>query len=315
MYWIRKATCILQADVCLGKLKLKLNYDLQSVGQFVLVSCSYLEPMTRFLFSAWHLQVSCCGAPSLMRGWVCNLLVQLLVGLARAVTLEPKSCRTQTIFYCLIWDSPQPGGSCPHIYIPQEQGGPVIPSLLGTGFPFHCRLWLTGLRWSYSNPHPLGFWKLKFKLYCDRRSVCHFILVSGPHLWPTTRFVLLPDIWSLHVVGTIGWVYNLFVQFAVTLGPKSQRTHDHVLQSHLRLPQPGLRFRFRLFCDRRLVGQSVLVLGPWPHLTVSSETPRTFRGRSLYLYPPGTGWPSYTPRHRVSFLSPLTTRRAMVEVF
>jgi hypothetical protein len=40
----------------------------------------------------------------------------------------------------------------------------------------------------------------------------------------------------------------------------SRRTHDHILLSHLRLLQPG---------------------GPG----------------SLYLYPPGTGWPSYTPEH------------------
>jgi hypothetical protein len=52
-----------------------------------------------------------------------------------------------------------------------------------------------------------------------------------------------------------------------------------------------------------------------PYLTVSSETPPTWRARSSYLYPPGTGWPSYTPGHCVPFLSPLTTRRATVEVF
>jgi hypothetical protein len=28
-----------------------------------------------------------------------------------------------------------------------------------------------------------------------------------------------------------------------------------------------------------------------------------------------TGWPRYTPRHRVPFSSPSTTRRATVEVF
>jgi hypothetical protein len=98
--------------------------------------------------------------------------------------------------------------------------------------------------------------------------------------------------------------------------------------------------RFRLFCDWRSVGQSVLDGGPWPdfyycrtyvvfmlrgalpderpgmwftptvccpspvhvsqnfwpYLTVSYESPATWRARSLYLYPPGTGWPSYTPR-------------------
>jgi hypothetical protein len=30
------------------------------------------------------------------------------------------------------------------------------------------------------------------------------------------------------------------------------------------------------------------------------ETPTTWRTRSLYLYPPGTGWPGYTPRHWVT---------------
>jgi hypothetical protein len=44
------------------------------------------------------------------------------------------------------------------------------------------------------------------------------------------------------------------------------------------------------------------------------ETPPTWRARSLYLYPPGTGWPSYNPRHWVPFSSPPTTCRAKVEV-
>jgi hypothetical protein len=38
-----------------------------------------------------------------------------------------------------------------------------------------------------------------------------------------------------------------------------------------------------------------------PYFTVSSETPPTWRARSLYLYPPGTGWPSYTPGRWVLF--------------
>jgi hypothetical protein len=34
----------------------------------------------------------------------------------------------------------------------------------------------------------------------------------------------------------------------------------------------------------------------WPHVTVSdSRLPPTWRARSPYLYPPGTGWPGYTP--------------------
>jgi hypothetical protein len=45
------------------------------------------------------------------------------------------------------------------------------------------------------------------------------------------------------------------------------------------------------------------------------ETPPTWRVKSPCLYPPGTGWPSYTPRRWVHFSSPPTTRRATVEVF
>jgi hypothetical protein len=47
---------------------------------------------------------------------------------------------------------------------------------------------------------------------------------------------------------------------------------------------------------------------PKPYFTVSSETPPTCRVRFPYLYPQGTGWPSYTPRHWVLFTSSLTTR-------
>jgi hypothetical protein len=45
------------------------------------------------------------------------------------------------------------------------------------------------------------------------------------------------------------------------------------------------------------------------------ETLETWRTRSPHLFPSGTGWPSYTPRHWVPFSSPPTTLRATVEVF
>jgi hypothetical protein len=44
-----------------------------------------------------------------------------------------------------------------------------------------------------------------------------------------------------------------------------------------------------------------------PYLTVSFETTPTWRARFPYLFPSGTGWPSYTPGHWVPFLSPLTS--------
>jgi hypothetical protein len=45
------------------------------------------------------------------------------------------------------------------------------------------------------------------------------------------------------------------------------------------------------------------------------EIPPPWWARSQYLYPPGTGWPNYTPRHWVLFSSPPTTCSARVEVF
>jgi hypothetical protein len=40
---------------------------------------------------------------------------------------------------------------------------------------------------------------------------------------------------------------------------------------------------------------------PRPYFTVSHETPPTWRVKSPYLYPPGTGWPSYTPSTEFPF--------------
>jgi hypothetical protein len=52
--------------------------------------------------------------------------------------------------------------------------------------------------------------------------------------------------------------------------------------------------------------QCILILvgvtqNSWPQFTVSFETFPTWRVSSPYLYPPGTGWPSYTPEHWVTF--------------
>jgi hypothetical protein len=130
------------------QLKLKLIYDRRSVGQYVLVSGSHLEPMTRFLFYVWQLRNSLCGAPSLTRGWVRNLLVQLLQDLARAVTLVSKTRRTHVyilLSHMILFQHGEPG---PRICIPQEQGGPVIPEqLLLCPRPaelttiFYCLIW------------------------------------------------------------------------------------------------------------------------------------------------------------------------------
>jgi hypothetical protein len=108
-----------------------------------------------FLLEIFFRQLQVCYfvAPSLMRGRVCTWL--LLLGLASAVPLGSESRRTQDhVLLSQFLRLPQPGGPGPRIYIPQEQGGPVIPA--GTGFPFRRLLLLTGLGWRYSIPPPHG---------------------------------------------------------------------------------------------------------------------------------------------------------------
>jgi hypothetical protein len=66
-------------------------------------------------------------APSLTRERVCNLLYNCFWALPEQSLLGRSLAELTAIFYSLIWDSPQSGGPGSHIYIPQKQGGPVIP--------------------------------------------------------------------------------------------------------------------------------------------------------------------------------------------
>jgi hypothetical protein len=92
------------------------------------------------------------------------------------------------------------------------------------------------------------------------------VLVSGLYLWPTTRFLLLSDMRSSCCGAPSlmrGRICNLLVQFSVTLGPNSRRTHDNILLSRLRLPtthQVKVKVTLRP-TDRQSVGQSVLMSG------------------------------------------------------
>jgi hypothetical protein len=125
--------------------------DGQSVSQYVLVSSTLVGLATRYFF----LSECCCLKFALLFLWGAlsdertglQFAVQLLIGPSRA---EPV-----TILYCLIWDSSQPGGPGSCIYIPEEQGGPVIHP--ATGFPLRRLLRLARLWWRYSNPPPT--WK------------------------------------------------------------------------------------------------------------------------------------------------------------
>jgi hypothetical protein len=132
------------------KSKSKLCYDRRSVGQSVLVSSTHLGLKTRFLLLS-----ESCGFVDVGRSlWRENgsAVYNCCWSLTAQSFLGPSPAGLVTIFYCLRFETPQPGGPGPRISIPQEQGGPVIPP--GTGFPFRRLLRLAGLRWRYSKPPP-----------------------------------------------------------------------------------------------------------------------------------------------------------------
>jgi hypothetical protein len=91
-----------------------------------------------------------CGTSSLTRGRVCSL--QFRLGLASVVILGSESRDSWPYFTASNLGLPQLGGPGPRIYIPQEQGSPVI--FLGTAFPFRRLLRFARLRWRYSNQPP-----------------------------------------------------------------------------------------------------------------------------------------------------------------
>jgi hypothetical protein len=110
--------------------------------------------------------------------------------------------------------------------------------------------------------------------------------VSSSHLGITTRLLLLSDSFWFVDVGRSLWRENGSVVYNCCWSSPAQS----------------------------FLGPSPQDL--WPiFYCLRFETPPTWRARSPYLYPPGTGLPSYTPRHWVPFSSPPTSRRATVEVF
>jgi hypothetical protein len=158
-------------------------------------------------------------------------------------------------------------------------------------FRFCLLLRLAGLRWRYSTLPPHGNYslnsksklELKSKLCYDRRSVGHSVLVSSSHVGLKTRFLLLSD--SYRFVD-VGGSLELEGGSAVYNCCWASPAHSFLGPSPAVLVTIFYRLRF--------------------------ETPRTWRAKSPYLYPPGTGWPSYTPRHWVKSKSKLYYDRRSV---
>jgi hypothetical protein len=91
------------------------------------------------------------------------------------------------------------GGPGPPIYIPQEQGVPVIAP--GTGYAFRLLVWLAGLRWRYS----------KYKFKADR------IQSTSPNIASTLVFIFIKVKFTLLLAVS---------RQSVRLGIKPLETHD-----------------------------------------------------------------------------------------
>jgi hypothetical protein len=88
---------------------------------------------------------------------LCNILSDEMMGLSFTIAAGPRQRShsqvrvTRDSSYFTVSDSrlSQPVGPGRRVYVPQEQGGPVIPP--GTGFLFRRLLRLAGLWWRYSS--------------------------------------------------------------------------------------------------------------------------------------------------------------------
>jgi hypothetical protein len=145
------------------------------------------------------------------------------------------------------------------MYIPQEQGGPVIST--GTGFPFRRPLRLAGLRWRYSNPpsHGVPAWEpprsrrrdpstalysssqVKVKVTLRLTASQSVSLGVESHLGLMTRYLLLFDSYGLVLCGvpslTRGRICLLYMLLAlasaVFLRSESLGNRDHILLSQI----------------------------------------------------------------------------------
>jgi hypothetical protein len=95
--------------------------------------------MTYFSFTSIenifrHLQLSSCGAPSLVREWACNLFLQLFLGFGSAVTLRPVSHRPHDHNLLSHMRLSKPGEAVPHICIPRNRVAQLYPWALGSLF-------------------------------------------------------------------------------------------------------------------------------------------------------------------------------------
>jgi hypothetical protein len=100
-----------------------------TVSQYVLVSSTLVGLVTRYYF----LSECCCLKFAVLYLWSALSDVRTGLQFAGVITQWSESLRTRNHTLLSHLKLPQPGGLGSRSYIPQEQGGPVIPP--GIGFP------------------------------------------------------------------------------------------------------------------------------------------------------------------------------------
>jgi hypothetical protein len=134
----------------------KLRYDRRSVGQSVSVSSSCLKKKTKqnYYYCQIVTGLLMYGALSDERT---GLSFTIAVGLSQRRHSRVRVPRNSWLYFT-VSDSrlPQLGMPGPRIYIPQEQGVPVIS--LGVCFPSNRLLRLARIQWKYSSQSPCWDW-------------------------------------------------------------------------------------------------------------------------------------------------------------
>jgi hypothetical protein len=131
--WI--SSCLIFQILSRLVMKLKFSYDWQSVGQSILVSCSHLEPMRRFVDSVSdNCEFLVVGLLLWRRDGSVIYSYNCFLALPKQSLSGPSPSELTIISYSLIWDSPD-GWPGPRIHILKKCGYPIIHP--GTRFHFH----------------------------------------------------------------------------------------------------------------------------------------------------------------------------------
>jgi hypothetical protein len=215
-----------------NKSKPKLHYNQRTIGQCVLVSSIHLGPDTTFLLLPDSCRCTDVGHLPWIKNWpvVYNCCWPLPV----QSLSSPSPMGLMAIFYCFIFQTPPIWRArYPYLY-PSVTGW---PSYNPGQWPFSSPPMTCRTTVEVFKPSLAQGWVQQVQVVLRpmvSRPVCPGI---GP--WSDLYYSRTFAIFMLWGVLPDEQVCNLLVQFAVTLGSKLCRTHDHILLSHLRLPQPG----------------------------------------------------------------------------